>query len=300
MTIVEGQVESLKKLREELERHRIDRFSSIGDINLFLKNFSNEKEKIPSDTREALKLEIKNLEYKLDQTKEKREHSFLARIFLYFQHLSLRSKVSYRKDNFERILSERIDKEKQDLKYTKDIVNSLYSVIAGGIGESQVLKELQKLPDTYFLINDFSMEFNPPLYNRSEKERIYSVQIDHLLISQAGIFLIETKNWSEKSVQDYDLRSPVMQVQRASYALFVLLNSDSKHNKIRLQEHHWGSKKIPIKNIIAMTNSKPKEEFKHVKVLTLNDLCGYIDYFDEIFSQSEVEHIFEHLRAEKA
>jgi hypothetical protein len=27
-----------------------------------------------------------------------------------------------------------------------------------------------------------------------------------------------------------------------------------------------------------MTNAKPKEEFKHVKVLSLNELNGYIKY----------------------
>lgn len=38
-----------------------------------------------------------------------------------------------------------------------------------------------------------------------------------------------------------------------------------------------------------MTNEKPKEEFKHVKVLSLNELNGYIKYFDQIFSEDEVK-----------
>ncbi len=89
-----------------------------------------------------------------------------------------------------------------------------------------------------------------------------------------------------------DLRSPVKQILRTNFALFVLLNGRSG---INLARHHWGSVKIPIRNIIVMTQAKPKEEFKHVKVLTLKELNGYIKYFDEIFSDNEVEHIFNFL-----
>ena len=113
---------------------------------------------------------------------------------------------------------------------------------------------------------------------------------------QSGVFLLETKNWSRKSIENLDLRSPVKQILRTSYALFVLLNSDSKFNDIELERHHWGSKKIPIRNVIVMTNEKPKEEFKHVKVLSLSELNGYIQYFEPLFSGKEVKSIFEYLK----
>ena len=110
------------------------------------------------------------------------------------------------------------------------------------------------------------------------------------------MFLLETKNWSRRSIENLDLRSPVKQILRTSYALFVLLNSDSKFNDIKLERHHWGSKKIPIRNVIVMTNEKPKEEFKHVKVLSLSELNGYIQYFEQLFSGKEVKSIFEYLK----
>ena len=175
------------------------------------------------------------------------------------------------------------------------MVDGLYTLIAGAIGENSVVNELQKLSDNYYLINDFSVEFNPPIYNKNEDDRIYSIQIDHLLICQSGVFLLETKNWSKQSLTNLDLRSPVEQILRTSYALFVLLNSESKYNDISLVDHHWGSKKIPIRNIIVMTYEKPKEEFKYVKVLSLNELNGYIKYFDQIFDETEVKSIFDYL-----
>ncbi|HML76438.1 MAG TPA: hypothetical protein PKB02_18245, partial [Anaerohalosphaeraceae bacterium] len=55
------------------------------------------------------------------------------------------------------------------------------------------------------------------------------------------------------------------------------------------------TKTIPIRNVLVMTNEKPKEEFKHVKVLSLSELNGYIQYFEPLFSGKEVKSIFEYL-----
>jgi hypothetical protein len=119
-----------------------------------------------------------------------------------------------------------------------------------------------------------------------------SIEVDHLLIGPAGVYIIETKNWGAQSVQNLDLRSPVDQIKRSSYALFVSLNSASD---VGLAQHHWGRKKVPIRSIIAMTNSMPREEFQHVKVLSISKINAYITYFEPIFSDTEVERLFNHL-----
>ena len=75
-----------------------------------------------------------------------------------------------------------------------------------------------------------------------------------------------------------------------------MLNSESPLNDIKLERHHWGAKKIPIRNIIVMIKEKPREEFKHVKVLSPNELIGYIQYFDQTFDSEEVKDIFEYLK----
>jgi hypothetical protein len=36
-----------------------------------------------------------------------------------------------------------------------------------------------------------------------------------------------------------------------------------------------------------MTNIAPKSDFQHVKVLTIDKLNSYIQYFDEIFDEAE-------------
>ncbi|MCH9695195.1 MAG: NERD domain-containing protein [Gammaproteobacteria bacterium] len=198
--------------------------------------------------------------------------------------------------NKESLTSQRYELSLRDLNHTKEVVDGLYTLVAGAIGETSVVRALRELSDDYYLINDFSVKFNPPIYNKAESDRIYSVQIDHLLIGRSGIFLLETKNWSRSSVQNLDLRSPVEQVKRTGFALFVMLNSDAGEKSLKLARHHWGAKKIPIRNVIVMTNEKPREEFKYVKVLSLSELVGYIEYFNQTFSDDEVRIIFEFLK----
>jgi Nuclease-related domain len=356
MTIVVGQIEPLKKLKEILKKNGITKFNSIGEINKFIKNYEAEKKEVPkiigtlldeeinnlqasliksqqiyddlrSATLNELNLEIKKLEETSRQAMEISNKNLFYKILHYLKIKILSSKKSSLEKNLEKIvrkkthiaeqgvikaknelndyaenkqkiISARCEESYKEMDSTKEVVDGLYTLIAGAIGENAVVNELQKLSDNHYLINDFSLEFDPPIYNKKEDDRIFSIQIDHLLICPSGVFLLETKNWSKQSLKNLDLRSPVEQILRTNYALFILLNSESRFNKISLVSHHWGSKKIPIKNVIIMTNEKPKEEFKHVKVLSINELNGYIKFFDQIFDETEVKSIFDYLKNE--
>ncbi|WP_182923858.1 nuclease-related domain-containing protein [Pedobacter planticolens] len=182
-----------------------------------------------------------------------------------------------------------------EIERKKSVIDSLNNFIYGAFGEQKVVKTLEVLSDEYFLINDFDVSFSPAIYNRQENDYIKSIQIDHLLVAPSGIFLIETKNWSEKSLENLSLRSPIQQIKRTNFVLFKLLNNEISNFSLRLDKHHWGDKKISIKNLIVLTNTKPKEEFQYVKILTLNELLSYINYFKPIFSSMETRRIAEFL-----
>ena len=194
--------------------------------------------------------------------------------------------VNYLTENKQKVLLERSRAEIDKLEYEKKTVNELRTLIAGAVGENLVEKEIKKLSDDFILINDYSLKFKPPIYNKKTKDRIFSIQIDHVLVSRAGIFLLETKNWSKESINFLDLRSPVDQIIRTSYAMFIVAN-----NNIRLNKHHWGTKQIPIRNVIVMINEKPQVDFKYVKIKQLKELNHYVEYFEPIFSKDEVESI---------
>lgn len=357
MTIVEGQIETLKALKESLAVHGVTGFGSIGDIRRFLSDYEtatqqlskrmeiefaaeiehkqaaldarkishiSEQEKI----REEIERQIGDIKLKIKNAQDQINKNFLYKafycipIFILFRRASHLEKSinrtirrmtnASRKEirqlenridgillNKDKIISERYKYSLATLTQTKAVLDQLDTLIAGVIGENAVVKALRELSDDHYLINDFVLNIDPPIYNRKENDRIFSIQIDHLLVCRSGVFLLETKNWSKSSIDNIDLRSPVKQILRTNFALFVLLNSKSQLIDEKLASHHWGSRKIPIRNIIVMVNKKPKKEFKHVKVLSLNELVGYIRYFDHSFDAREVREIFEYLKKKK-
>jgi hypothetical protein len=292
MAVVVGKIQTLKKLKTSFDKKGIQRFNSIGDINTFLKNYEHEKRSIPKNEKDKLSKEIQALEESIKLAKEKRSLNVLYKIYYGIKFRLFSYRKASLENNYENILSKRCKKSTQELVFIKETVDDLYTIISGAIGENAVVSELKKLPDSYYVINDFSLEFSQPIYNRKENDKIFSIQIDHILICPSGVFAIETKNWSSQSIQNLDLRSPVEQIKRSGYALFVKINGASN---LGLADHHWGSKKVPVRNIIAMTNNVPSEEFKYVKILPHSSLNGYVEYFDDIFSDSEVDNIFHHL-----
>lgn len=203
--------------------------------------------------------------------------------------LTDQSSIEYIINNKEKELLKRSKKAIDRLTYIDETLKELYPLVSGAVGESLVVEEVEKLSDDFILINDFNLKFKKPIYNKSKGKRIYSIQIDHLLISPAGIFIIETKNWSKASLNNYNLRSPVEQIHRSSYALFVIINNIKKLRKIG--RHHWGENQIVLRNLIVMTYNKPKTNFKFVKILKLNELNGYISYFDKLYSENDVNRI---------
>lgn len=215
----------------------------------------------------------------------------LAKILEDYQFKS--DRLQFISSNFKEAVNESVRIPLSELERKKAVIDGLNNYIYGALGEQEVVKTLECLSDDYYLINDFAVNFSPAIYNKQENEYIKSVQIDHILVAPSGIFLIETKNWSEKSIKNLSLRSPVEQIKRANYVLFYLLNGNKSNYRLRLEKHHWGDKKTPIKNLIVMTKTKPIEEFQYVKILTTEELVNYINYFKPIFSSVETKKITE-------
>lgn len=187
--------------------------------------------------------------------------------------------------DFERAVIQSSACDLQSLERKLDLILEIKNFIYGAIGEHKVQIELSKLSDDYVLINDFSCTFKKPILFSNGKDAIKSIQIDHVLIAPAGVFIIETKNWSKNSIKNIDLFSPIQQVKRTNFALSKILA------RKKLKKHHWGVRKIPIKNIVTFINNKPNEEFHFVKILGLHELVKYITYFPSCLSKDEVGEI---------
>lgn len=282
-------LESAIETQRQLSKQRL-----AGEIEFLNQQLNISKTKVPTNFFKNLGQNIKcwNYKRKIKQKKTNFENVINESIKTLVDNYQVRS------DRFQFITSysdeavrQSVHHELTEIDRRKAIIDELNSFILGALGEQKVVKTLETLPDEYFLINDFDVSFSPAIYNSQEKNYIKSVQIDHILLGPSGIFLIETKNWSDKSLNNLSLRSPVQQIKRTSFVLFKLLNNDTSNHYLRLDKHHWGNKKISIRNLIVLTNKKPIEEFQFVKILTVNELVGYINYFKPIFSYAETERI---------
>ncbi len=61
----------------------------------------------------------------------------------------------------------------------------------GKIGESQVSRVLDSLPEEYTVVNDVTIPDQKGI-----SDTTYTTQIDHVVVSPYGIFVVETKNYS--------------------------------------------------------------------------------------------------------
>ena len=146
-----------------------------------------------------------------------------------------RGQFEYLVSHFDERLTAKVNSEVHELDRAKKVIDEINTYIYGAIGEDKVARELERLPDVYTVINDFCYTFDSSLFYKEQKTYINHIQIDHLVISSAGVFLIETKNWSKESVQNENLRSPVDQIKRSSYSLYEILKRSSKS---ALKRHH--------------------------------------------------------------
>ncbi len=321
---------SVKEINDFLSNYDLEKLTILNDTSKQLaKEFSetciNLKQRIQNKTAiinletEKLDNQILDLKRKINLIDTKKDNNyfknFLSSIKLYF----IKKQLNYIVNNKTKLISSSVNniskkiesdeiftkKYKTDkqslvdkrakakidkLEYTRKVLENSRNLISGAIGENLVVKEIKKLSDDFILINDFNLSFSPPIFYKKNNESIHSIQIDHLLISKAGIFIIETKNWSKSSVNSINLRSPVKQIERSNFALYVYISEN-----IILKEHHWGEQKVPIRNVIVMINNKPTTKFKFVSVKLLQELNNYINYFEPVFTESQLNKIINKL-----
>ncbi len=178
-----------------------------------------------------------------------------------------------------------------DFFWNKQVFDSNFNLIQGASGEQQALDELRKLPDSFYVVNNVQISFSRPLYEPRSNQRIYSIQADHVVVAPSGIFLIETKNWSRGTENLNYGFSAFDQIKRTNFALYCYFNPVSRS----IFSFFAKTKKIKIRSILLMTGYKAEGTDQHVKVLSLNQLRGYIEYFKDELNNKEIQDVLRKL-----
>lgn len=153
----------------------------------------------------------------------------------------------------------------------------------GARGERKVSGFLQNLPENYYVIDDLTI----PTRNST-------TQIDHVVVSVYGIFVIETKNYTgwiygsnntKKWKQCFPSKSnyfynPVKQNWAHIYALSDLLKID----------------KYAFKPVVAFSDEATLKVTSSTPVINMSQLRSHIlSYTKGVFSAKQVEEIYNYL-----
>lgn len=194
---------------------------------------------------------------------------------------------------FDDVLTKESNKDLTREIKTNQILEEYKSFVIGAAGEYEVEEALTQLPDHYHLLNDLNLRFSKALFFRKTGEYIKSAQIDHLVVGPSGVFVIESKKWGFQTLNNSSLSDPILQVQRASYAVYKFLHP-------RRSNAFWGlffkPSKITTRSILVMVNQNMNTYQNHVKVLAPSQLCNYIEYFKWTLTFDEVDEVVSKLK----
>lgn len=117
-----------------------------------------------------------------------------------------------------------------------------------------------------------------------EKFNLKSAQMDFVLVSCKGIFLIEVKNWSKHYYNKSTNLSPHEQLDRGGRVLYNFLGSKLEHN-VAIQRN--------IKKILIpiQSNIPYNPDYKFVWVLRLDEINYFISSQRDVLSDYEVKRI---------
>jgi hypothetical protein len=187
----------------------------------------------------------------------------------YFQSIKTninkkQQEVEYRKLNRDTLIEDRCQYIRHDVTCIEQVLAS--PEFAGAAAELELIEFLRKLPANFYVINDLRIRLGRGI--RFDGEWLESAQIDHLVISPAGIFVIEAKSWSKEFVGNGNYFDPYQQVKRSSYLCYKLLEDKLQGVKVRSIIAYKGA--IP---------DKPNDSF--AKVLQFREVNRYILWFKE-------------------
>jgi hypothetical protein len=153
--------------------------------------------------------------------------------------------------------------------------------LAGAEAELAVIEHLRLLPDTFVVFNDVRLDATRHIY--FDGAALQSAQLDHVALGPAGVFVIETKHWSQSFVDSGNYHDPFDQVARAGYLCYDLLHEVFGKTKVR--------------SLIACVGSLPAPpQDTKVKVVRPAGLCTFITEYAYGKQELTAEQI-EQLRA---
>lgn len=172
------------------------------------------------------------------------------------------------------------NKKRQLRKFENNLHHPLHK---GARGENKVIDELSKLGDDFYILCGLKIRLRH-LVTYNQQKNLRSAQMDFVVVSRKGVFVIEVKNWSDDFVKTYSGFSPHEQTDRAGMVLWITL--DNFFIKTRVTNV-----------LLSITgNIHYDSKYKTVYVSSLDRINDFLINRPEILSENDVKKIVYILR----
>ncbi len=154
---------------------------------------------------------------------------------------------------------------------------------AGAKGENEVIDKLSQLDDEYHVLCGVKIGL-PYFISYNGKKNLKSAQIDFVVVSKKGVYVIEVKNWSDKFVEQQNYFSPHEQAGRDGRLLWHVLKSWRREPRVT-------SVVLSIKG-----NIKYDPKYKVVFVANINNINKLLENRQDVLSEKQVKKIVKKLK----
>lgn len=174
----------------------------------------------------------------------------------------------------------RWNKQRQVNKFEKNKDNPFH---AGAYGENRVIEKLSNLSDSYHVLCGVRIGLLYWVTYNGEKN-LRSAQMDFVVVSTKGVFLIEVKNWSDDYIRNHEKLNPYEQTDRAGRVLWITLKSIIKN--------------IRVTNVLLSIqgNMQYNNNYRAVFVSSLEKINGFLENREDVLSEKEVKKIVDNLK----
>ena len=172
--------------------------------------------------------------------------------------------------------------KRQIKKFEGEKVNILRT---GTRGEIKVIEEIAKLDHSYHILCGVRL-WLPYYVTYNGKKNLRSAQMDLVVVSPKGVFMIEVKNWSNDFAQNNKWSlNPYEQTERAGRVLWIELQNVVKN--------------VSVTNILLPINGNLQynQNYRTVFISSLDRINQFLEQRQVTLSKKEVETIVENLKS---
>lgn len=134
------------------------------------------------------------------------------------------------------------------------------------IAEFDLLETLKRLPSHVHIFNNINLRVERGILFAGKW--LINAHIDQLLVTPAGLFAIEVKNWSKQVGEKGFSLDPYEQIQQAAQLCYELIKTDFPG--------------VTVHSILAYRGQPPEHQKSGlVKALPLSDVTAYVNWFTD-------------------